>query len=912
MHIISIELENIKSYEFARIEFTEGVNAIVGHNGAGKSTLLEAVGFALFSCLDYNQHAFLREGTKQGSITVSFESQADERVYEVVKRIGGAGVKQFIYDPELGAAIAENGPDVDRFLRAHMGLPPDTELAHIFRDAVGVPQGTLTAAFLLRPAQRKSVFDALLQVEEYKNAFDRLLESKNLLLARKNDVSEVIARLEGALAALPGMQAHAVAIAQELKTTSTALAAARTLLVRVEGELHALEEKRVALVAAQQESAQARAALAAGHVALGVAENQLHEAQAASARVAANQAGHDRYLAAQVAKDELDARRQHRQQLAIERSNAAAALAMAEHQRDAAAQQLAHIAEAESRVTELAAAAAREAALEAQRAAAMAQQGEYRGAQSVLQQCEQTLAREETALAQMQTRIAGRVEIEAALAEVGAALAGLAARRTELDAAHNTKLAEGISLKQQSDELDKIEGARCPICEAELTPEHRRQMIARNAQLRAALRMELGEIKAAQTETQGALDVQEALRNTKGAALHSLPTAADVADKEAHVVQLRTQRDASQARCAELAAAPATLAAIEAELQQLGSPRQHIAIARASADKRPQVEAEQARAETAHAAAAALIDAFDVQLADFAGLDAALEAVQRETQETQIAYQTVLANRQIALGLTAREDAVAAAALAADALQAAEAQAASRAAEAAHNFDASAYTNAQAESARLHGEVGSLATAEAMLTREGAALQVEIGALQEEQAKLVQANAKLKLLKAQYNTLLKLRDVIKAAGPHVIANMIQQVSASAAQIFGELTGDFAQILKWGDDYGITLEVAGREREFSLLSGGEQMVAALAVRLALLRTMSGISTAFFDEPTAHLDGERRAALAEQIVKFKGLRQLFVISHDDTFEQATANVIHLERVDGVSCVVAPGTRVFAQEV
>jgi exonuclease SbcC len=78
-----------------------------------------------------------------------------------------------------------------------------------------------------------------------------------------------------------------------------------------------------------------------------------------------------------------------------------------------------------------------------------------------------------------------------------------------------------------------------------------------------------------------------------------------------------------------------------------------------------------------------------------------------------------------------------------------------------------------------------------------------------------------------------------------------------------------------------------------LSGGEQMSAALAVRLALVREMSSINVAFFDEPTANLDGVRREALANQIMTVRGFNQLFVISHDDTFEQATQNLIRVTR-------------------
>jgi exonuclease SbcC len=92
--------------------------------------------------------------------------------------------------------------------------------------------------------------------------------------------------------------------------------------------------------------------------------------------------------------------------------------------------------------------------------------------------------------------------------------------------------------------------------------------------------------------------------------------------------------------------------------------------------------------------------------------------------------------------------------------------------------------------------------------------------------------------------------------------------------------------------------SGRERTFKQLSGGEQMAAALAVRLALLREVSAVDIAFFDEPTANLDDHRRDNLAEQILRFKGFSQLFVISHDDTFERDTDNVVRVVKENGVS--------------
>ena len=143
-----------------------------------------------------------------------------------------------------------------------------------------------------------------------------------------------------------------------------------------------------------------------------------------------------------------------------------------------------------------------------------------------------------------------------------------------------------------------------------------------------------------------------------------------------------------------------------------------------------------------------------------------------------------------------------------------------------------------------------------------------------------------------------LRSVVQEAGPHVTKALVQQISYSANQLFGQIMEDYTRTLRWEEDYGIILEVDGRDRTYSQLSGGEQMSAALAVRLALLQEMSSIGVAFFDEPTTNLDETRRGALARQIVGVRGFEQLFIISHDDSFEQATEKLIRVEKRNGAS--------------
>ncbi len=146
---------------------------------------------------------------------------------------------------------------------------------------------------------------------------------------------------------------------------------------------------------------------------------------------------------------------------------------------------------------------------------------------------------------------------------------------------------------------------------------------------------------------------------------------------------------------------------------------------------------------------------------------------------------------------------------------------------------------------------------------------------------------------------------------------MEVISLQAARLYADIMADHSARLRWTEDadnpYEITLRSDGRERGFQQLSGGEQMAAALAVRLALLKEVSAVDLAFFDEPTANadawhpIDDRRRDNLAEQILDVKGFSQLFVISHDDTLgkasspEQDTDHVVRVVKDDGGSQVV-----------
>ncbi len=1063
MRILQVDLHNVKSYRQASITFAPGTNAICGHNGAGKSTLLEAIGFALFDFLAVKQDDFVREGEKTATVTVHVTG-TDERVYHVVRRCGGSN-QYFVYDPELDEKLADGKTETVLWLREFLGVEPTADLSVLFRDAIGVPQGLLTAAFLETASRRKDVFNPLLRVDEYERAWAALREPRRWLEQQIATLETETAGLAAEVRALPGLREQWEALTADIAQSTQQQTAAQAQLDEVTTHKAAMETLKAQLDMAEKQAAQAKATWQTLSARYAAAQAALERAEAAQVVVAETHGAHQAYLAAEERLAALETERHARDQAQQAQQACRHAQDLVRQEVTRLEQTLAAIAKAETEMAALAPQVETQTRLEAALDAARRRVEQLKATEQALVRERQRLAEMETRLVEMQAQLETRRNSEAELQAAQAALDACNAQRetlaaqladqqaeyqlvreqakqamrrrqdvqrdldrarqrqTEL-AARQDEIQHGLAtlaaleaqievtrtniatlgqeereitatlaaaqtelerLHTQSAVLAAAESADCPVCGAPLSPEHREELLMRNqahiidleatltaardkqnatekerrrqekalralekqikdlprpaeaaeiaAQLAAqqqdlsakeleaaaaqdevtALETRQRALKAAVDEAQRRLAEAETAHKASQSTVRQLETRLAALPRPAEATNLAAQIETQQQTLAEstqaiatLSHAPEDVARAEAELAAVGNPRRAYQRAADIAAQRETIAGQHANAVTRLAELEAQREILDAQVAAYADLDERLAGARADREVNAPGHHRYLQHEREAATLAESQST---ATTLCDEVNTAQhnwdAHVEARDALA-RRYDHAAYTALVAQHSALRETLARLQTGLEHQQAQQARTQQSITRLEARQRELDAAQAERAERLAVLSLLETLRQVLRDAGPVVTRALVEMISLHADRLYTEIMQSNggqnpATRLRWTEDYDIVLASQGRERTFQQLSGGEQMAAALAVRLALLREISTVDVAFFDEPTANLDSDRRANLAAQVLNVKGFAQLFVISHDDTFEQDTDFAVRIEKTDGESRVV-----------
>ncbi len=106
-----------------------------------------------------------------------------------------------------------------------------------------------------------------------------------------------------------------------------------------------------------------------------------------------------------------------------------------------------------------------------------------------------------------------------------------------------------------------------------------------------------------------------------------------------------------------------------------------------------------------------------------------------------------------------------------------------------------------------------------------------------------------------------------------------------------------------EDYNIDVYGPIGKTTLDMISGGERIAVALALRLGITKALSGgnLELIMLDEPTIHLDTYRRSELIDILKRMSIIPQMIIVTHDVDLEEAAENIIKVEKVEGISRVM-----------
>ncbi|HEY9909994.1 MAG TPA: SMC family ATPase, partial [Thermosynechococcaceae cyanobacterium] len=876
MEILSVTLKNFKSHSDRCFEFKPGTNAICGENGAGKTSILEAIAWTLFDYTgSYSKEDLVRNGSASAQARLAFVSSRDGRTYEV-QRCTSKGYT--LYDPQLDERLPYSRikEEVLPWLREHLGVSPGTDLAKLFASTIGVPQGTFTADFLLSKENRKPIFNKVLKIEEYLQTWKDLGDLERYAKHQVERLQEQVSRYEEDLQDLDRFSQEGEIQRQEIQQVQGELRQAETEVRQLEAEQNRLSAEAEQLQQRERDLKQLDQQRSLQAQVLKDAQQDWQQTENAVAICTRNKAAYAAYTQAEEALKTLQQSWLSEQKLQKEKQQLERQLGDRRAHLTSLSLQLEQLAATRQEIIRLEPLSQQQTQLE-QSQQNLSQQ---------LQHCQswrRSLQDREKSLRQVQMR---QTQLHREIAEVQ--ILETAVQEIPLLEQQQQRLQEQLSriaaATQFEADLRRLlsqatEGGDRYQVQVQHTEAALRNLQRTVPGWAAALDLALNTLHTGTTwQQQITAALQEILDDlTEQTSVEKLKQQHRTIDQHLRLArqqqikfaslerlqvqqsQLETDLQDLQTSLTELQSQLATeplLLQQQADLTQQwealddpkGRRRLHQADLRQEPELRMRAQVLQASLKESEQAIAHV----DTQLAAFADLADEMQQQQQTKQTHQWAYDEYLSFRELANTRKERRPRLQAAIAQLQAIDELIQVTQVERDRLGQTFDPvefqavqTAYQTAKERTLTLRVRLPELIKAMERLDR-------DIARLQAIQQTCVQAKAEL-IQKRQTDRFVKVaRKIYKEAGPKIAKRYIHTISLEADRLFRELLNRPNVGLEWTEDYDVVVQEGAHVRRMVNLSGGEQMCAALAVRLALLKVLADIDVAFFDEPTTNMD------------------------------------------------------------
>ena len=900
MKLESLRLVNIRAFEDSgEIQFQNGTISIFGENGAGKSTIVTSIGRTIFGWDDGVKQAtidfagerhrqgvteyLLRKGAAEGSIDATFSHKG--HVYRVRHVLSRTTQSWELYiDGEKTDLYGKQ--EIHERIRDELGMAEirTSSADSLFSDVICVLQGQVINEFEFTSQKRKDHFDKVLGLYSYRQAYSDSVHVKNNFKSKIARAESEARVLEAEITHLSGLVNRLREYERELKNLRQSIGAVEAKLSAVENQKQTYESLRAELENLKRDLSTAD--VKAGDVATAVetanrevqncreAQNVVEECRPSFLRYQhiAGQLDEARALARQVASEAM-----RLSELRVAHAGITSAKANA-------LKELQQLDEASDRVTQLSPIAEEHTQLGDALSQLKLDQQRHQAGLERIKATEELIRKKRLATKELETEL-----------EEHDTLKGRA-ERLETLLRENDELARKVGeldghKKQMEKDLDSLLKGVCPYtsdrCESieERGHRHEHELQAIGAEL-ALLQSKRDERAFAINEVRGAARQLQLLDGKR----RELELKLEEIDKLRR--ELAGERDSVQAIGDNLARMTLLEERIEA-LKASAEEYQSLAYTLKKSDRSALVSglAELNRRDKALQTDIEGAEGTIAHLTEQGGDEALVSRLEHELRELQKDYDSYVACVSLAANL---QEAMERQDNCARDLAALE----ERRQKLAVDIEAASMLYDAAEHLRI--EKDSLETRQRLNEMRGIASQLnrQIEDLKPHEADLVVKREDLMALDVELNEIAadgKFFDEIRDSFKNLSAMRplyTKKVSQQAARHWRQMVNDESQ-LHWQEDYLVFKADGGNVISLYEMSGGEKVSACLAVRLAMQETLSGLGLFILDEPTIHLDEERCDSLAQQIGAIKGLNQIIVISHDDTFHAYTQQQITIRK-------------------